>query len=304
MPVHRLMFSEPIEFQSGSIIYPRGIAKLAALKLEMSKEISESLSFYQSTATFVDRETLSQTPTIAFTYSFDWDGLWHGSHKSHMEFIGIFSQIADSKCLNWIRYKFCTIDMPDVLPSRAGQTKKDPGMSAALLYNAFRREGGIIAGDAFNSVLTRGLGLPLNEDDKRLRLLPTAPRSAAGYRLFPAQALDRVRLIRGALAIGFSVRELTTIFAERDRSGTPCRRVLLLAREKLATVEASLRNLQIWRRELKTTLVGWERRLRKTPRGQRAGLLEAFVASHPNRQTRNSSRMPLARGHQKREESQ
>jgi len=70
---------------------------------------------------------------------------------------------------------------------------------------------------------------------ERLRLLPTAPRSAAGYRLFPAQALDRVRLIRGALAIGFSVRELTTIFAERDRGGAPCQRVLLLAREKLAT---------------------------------------------------------------------
>jgi hypothetical protein len=77
-----------------------------------------------------------------------------------------------------------------------------------------------------------------------------------------------------------------------------------LAREKLATVEASLRDLQIWRRELKTTLAGWERQLRKTPRGQRAGLLETFVASHPNRQKRYSSPMPLARGHQKREKSQ
>ncbi|MGB7492923.1 MAG: hypothetical protein WBR26_05610 [Candidatus Acidiferrum sp.] len=165
MPVHRLMFSEPIEFQSGSIIYPSGLAKLVALKLGMNKEVSTSLSFYQSAATFVDKETFSQAPTVAFTYKFDWDGLWHGSHKSHMEFIRIFSQIADVKCLNWIRYKFCAIDIPDVLPSRAGQTRKDPTMSAALLYNAFRREGGIIAGDAFNSVLTRGLGLPLNEDD-------------------------------------------------------------------------------------------------------------------------------------------
>ena len=61
---------------------------------------------------------------------------------------------------------------------------------------------------------------------ERLRLLPAAPRSAAGYRLFPAQALDRVRLIRGALAIGFSIRELTAIFAERDRGGAPCRRTV------------------------------------------------------------------------------
>ncbi|MEY2395731.1 MAG: hypothetical protein QOF94_2076 [Acidobacteriaceae bacterium] len=139
---------------------------------------------------------------------------------------------------------------------------------------------------------------------ERLRLLPAVPRSTAGYRLFPPQALHRVRLIRGALAIGFSIRELTVIFAERDRGVAPCKRVLTLAHEKLATVEASLRDLQIWRRELKTTLAGWERQLRKTPQGQRAGLLETFVASHPNRQTRYSSRMPLAHGHQKREKSQ
>ena len=48
---------------------------------------------------------------------------------------------------------------------------------------------------------------------ERLRLLPTAPRSAAGYRLFPAQALDRFRLIRGALAIGAT----TVAFRENCR---------------------------------------------------------------------------------------
>jgi MerR family transcriptional regulator, copper efflux regulator len=139
---------------------------------------------------------------------------------------------------------------------------------------------------------------------ERLRLLPAAPRSASGYRLFPALALDRVRLIRGALAIGFSVRELTAILAERDRGGAPCQRVLVLAREKLAAVEVSLRDLQTWRRELKTTLAGWERLLRKTPQGKRAGLLETFVASHPTRQTRPSSSVALTSGHQKREKSQ
>jgi MerR family copper efflux transcriptional regulator len=139
---------------------------------------------------------------------------------------------------------------------------------------------------------------------ERLRLLPAAPRSASGYRLFPAQAFHRVRLIRSALAIGFSIRELTEIFAERDRGGAPCQRVLQLARGKLATVEDSLRQMQIWRRELKTTLAGWELLLRKTPKGQRAGLLETFVASHPTRQTRYSSRMPLTRGHQKKGKSQ
>lgn len=102
---------------------------------------------------------------------------------------------------------------------------------------------------------------------ERLRLLPAAPRSAAGYRQFPAEALTRVRLIRGALAIGFSVRELAAIFAERDRGGAPCHRVRALAARKLAAVETCLRDLQSWRRELKSTLADWDRLLQKAPRG-------------------------------------
>ena len=46
---------------------------------------------------------------------------------------------------------------------------------------------------------------------ERRGLLPSAPRAASGYRLFPPEALSRVKLIRGALSIGFSVAELTAI---------------------------------------------------------------------------------------------
>lgn len=121
---------------------------------------------------------------------------------------------------------------------------------------------------------------------ERCRLLLPAQRSAAGYRLFSPHALVRVRLIRGALSIGFSIKELVAIFRERDRGGAPCHRVRALAAGKLADLEARLRDLQTWRGELRKTLAEWDRLLGKTPKGQRAGLLEAFVASHPTRQTR------------------
>ena len=165
MPVYRLMLSKPIGFQSQSILYPNRVAKLNDLNLVLSGEVSKSLAVFQSQATFVDKETFSETPTVAFTYDFDWDALWHGSYKLHMEFLRLFSQIADMKCLNWIRYRLCEIGIPDVLPSRAGQIRKNSMMSAALVFNAFRREGGIIAGDAFSSAFTKGLGLPVNEED-------------------------------------------------------------------------------------------------------------------------------------------
>jgi DNA-binding transcriptional MerR regulator len=116
---------------------------------------------------------------------------------------------------------------------------------------------------------------------ERRALLPTAARSASGYRLFPQEAVFRTRLIRAALSIGFSVNELAGIFRERHRGGSPCHRVRELAAGKLTALEARLHDLQFWRRQLRTTLAEWDRLLAKTPGGQQAKLLEAFAAVHP-----------------------
>ena len=134
---------------------------------------------------------------------------------------------------------------------------------------------------------------------ERHRLLPSVPRSANGYRLFPPQTLNRVRLIRAALSIGFSVRELCEIFRERDSGAAPCRRVRDLAAEKLGDVEVRLRELQSCRSELRKTLAQWDRLLAKTPRGKQARLLEAFAATHPQSGTRRSSLGVLTRGKSK-----
>jgi len=123
---------------------------------------------------------------------------------------------------------------------------------------------------------------------ERRGLLPRPQRSAAGYRLYSPEALARVRLIRGALSIGFTVKELGTILADHDRGGAPCRRVRSLAADKLAAVELQLRTLRLWRRELRAALADWDRRLRNTPRGKRAGLLDAFVVAHPKSAERGS----------------
>jgi len=105
-----------------------------------------------------------------------------------------------------------------------------------------------------------------------------------------------MRLIRAGLSVGFSVTELADIFRERNSGGIPCRRVRKLAAEKLAVLEKRLRELQSWRRELRSTLSAWDRMLAKTPRGKQARLLEKF-ATHPKTHTRL-----LGRGIQKRRE--
>jgi DNA-binding transcriptional MerR regulator len=43
---------------------------------------------------------------------------------------------------------------------------------------------------------------------ERMKLLPVPRRSSGNYRLYPPEALDRVRLIRHALVVGFTLPEL------------------------------------------------------------------------------------------------
>jgi MerR family copper efflux transcriptional regulator len=43
---------------------------------------------------------------------------------------------------------------------------------------------------------------------ERQLLLPSAPRTASGFRLFPAELLERIRLIKQAQELGFSLYEI------------------------------------------------------------------------------------------------
>lgn len=111
---------------------------------------------------------------------------------------------------------------------------------------------------------------------ERKGLLPAPQRAANGYRQYGAGALDRVRLIRHALAIGFTIDELAVILKERDRGGTPCRKVRALAEAKLDEIETRLREMQSVRDDLRAVLRDWDSRLHTTASG-RAGLLEALA---------------------------
>lgn len=134
---------------------------------------------------------------------------------------------------------------------------------------------------------------------ERMGLLPTTPRSASGYRLFPLETLARVQLIRGALSAGFSLGELAEILQERERGGVPCRRVQKAATDKLAALEAQIRALKTLRRELRSILAAWKALLAKTPRNKQARLLEMLGATHPESPAQNARFGASARGNRK-----
>src|SRR6266446_7403414 len=74
-------------------------------------------------------------------------------------------------------------------------------------------------------------------------VLARPPRKANAYRQYPASALQRVRLIRRALAVGFTLNELAAVLNVRDHGGAPCAEVRTLAAAKLTEVESRLRDM-------------------------------------------------------------
>jgi DNA-binding transcriptional MerR regulator len=117
---------------------------------------------------------------------------------------------------------------------------------------------------------------------ERKGVLGRPRRGNNGYRQYPAQALERVRLVRRALAVGFTLDELAGILNVRDGGGAPCHEVRALAATKLAQVESQLSDLLALRDELRTTLQDWDRRLKRKSTGTRAHLLETLGSQESN----------------------
>jgi DNA-binding transcriptional MerR regulator len=87
-------------------------------------------------------------------------------------------------------------------------------------------------------------------------------------------------MIRCALALGFTVEELSRILRARDRGEAPCRDVRALAGEKLVAFEARRRELELLCKHLRTTLKQWDSRLANQRNGQ-AGLLQELARRVP-----------------------
>jgi DNA-binding transcriptional MerR regulator len=111
---------------------------------------------------------------------------------------------------------------------------------------------------------------------ERKGLLPRATRSPNGYREYPPEAHARVRLVRRAVALGFTLDELARIVKVRDQGGAPCREVRELAASKLALLEGRITELQTACDRLRSVLERWDTLLDQTPAGKRAALLDAL----------------------------
>jgi len=111
---------------------------------------------------------------------------------------------------------------------------------------------------------------------ERVGILPAAPRTMSGYRMYPRESLERVRLVQRALQLGFSLAELAEILGVRDRGGVPCRRVLAMTEEKLCSLERQIQDLRRTQRYIRQLVRDWRSQLARTAPGKKALLLQSF----------------------------
>jgi len=104
-------------------------------------------------------------------------------------------------------------------------------------------------------------------------------RSPNGYRCYSPESVARVRLIRAALSIGFTLDELAQILKIRDAGGAPCHKVRALAAAKLDGLDHHIQQLTALRDHLKDVVDSWDHLLHQTPHSERAGLLEALAVA-------------------------
>lgn len=95
---------------------------------------------------------------------------------------------------------------------------------------------------------------------ERRQLIKRASRSSGGFRIFPAEIVERLRFIKQAQEFGFSLDEIREILT--DGNGvSECRRVRDLLCVKLAELDERMKKMRDFRKVLRQNLEACEREI-------------------------------------------
>jgi DNA-binding transcriptional MerR regulator len=109
---------------------------------------------------------------------------------------------------------------------------------------------------------------------EKIGLLPAPRRRDSGYREYPDEAGNRIRVIRNAVQLGFPLKEIGKVLNVRDAGGAPCRQVRNYAHGLIAEIDQQIAQLRTEKRAMLEMIRRWDIRLAQTAPGIRAHLLE------------------------------
>lgn len=95
-----------------------------------------------------------------------------------------------------------------------------------------------------------GVKLPTIRYYERRGILPKPPRTAAGYRVFDADALRRLRFVKHAQNLGFTLHEIEELLALRLDSENKCDDFRHRAETKVRDIEKKINQLNAIRKAI------------------------------------------------------
>ena len=102
---------------------------------------------------------------------------------------------------------------------------------------------------------------------ERRRLLPRAARTRGGFRLFSTEAVERIRFIKQAQGLGFSLQEIEKLLTGGGKGAAECRGVRDLLRAKLGELDERMKAMGEFRNTLAHHLAACESELKRHGKG-------------------------------------
>ncbi|MFT9494452.1 MerR family transcriptional regulator [Anaerosolibacter sp.] len=79
---------------------------------------------------------------------------------------------------------------------------------------------------------------------EKLGLISKPPRTEAGYRQFPGEVIQRIKFIKRAQELGFTLSEVGKLLAVSDGGDFDCYDIQQFASKKLEEIEQKMRDLE------------------------------------------------------------
>ena len=109
-----------------------------------------------------------------------------------------------------------------------------------------------------------GVGIQTIRFYERRKLLSEPARTASGYRQYGPDELNRLRFIRQAKTLGFTLDEIRDIIRSRGRGACPCADVIAMAESHLHDVSKQIDTLLKFKEELSGSIRTWKRAGKQT----------------------------------------
>jgi MerR family mercuric resistance operon transcriptional regulator len=109
---------------------------------------------------------------------------------------------------------------------------------------------------------------------ERIGLFEPEHRSQGNYRLYGPASLHRLRFIRAAQSIGFTLDDIRSLIGTQNRRGPSCRDVQRLIADRLAEIDKQMANLRHVQRLLRASIV----QCRRTQKSRCCHVIESLAA--------------------------